>query len=118
LQEKIMHEIKAVIQPQMLSKVMRALHDLPHFPGCTVTDVRGQGRGRGAGGSYKVTEDDIDYHRKVQLEIVCADEQVPDLTNTILTAARTGHHGDGLITVTELRSVIRIRTGEPQDAAV
>ena len=33
-----MHQINAVIQPQMLSKVMRALHELAHFPGCTVTD--------------------------------------------------------------------------------
>jgi hypothetical protein len=32
-----------------------------------MSDARGQGRGRGEGGSFKLTEDDIDYHRKVIL---------------------------------------------------
>jgi nitrogen regulatory protein P-II 1 len=113
-----MHEIKAVIQPHMLSKVMRALHALPHFPGCTVTDARGQGRGRGAGGSYKVTEDDIDYHRKVVLELICSDHLVASIAETIRQAAHTGHPGDGVIIVRELREVMRIRTGERQDNAV
>ena len=113
-----MQEVKAIIQPHMLSKVVRALHALPHFPGCTVNDARGQGRGRGAGGSYKVTEDDIDYHRKVVLELVCSDHLVADITDTIRQAAHTGHPGDGLIIVRDLREVIRIRTGERQDAAV
>ncbi len=71
-----MHAIRAIIQPHMLGKLMRTLHEFPHFPGCTVTDARGQGRGQGAGGSYKVTEENIDYHRKVVLEIICADELV------------------------------------------
>lgn len=45
-----MKEIKAIIQPHMLTRVMDALHALPHFPGVTVSDCQGQGRGRGAGG--------------------------------------------------------------------
>ena len=50
-----MKEIKAIIQPHMVSKVVRALHELPHFPGLTLFDARGQGRGRAAGGAFKVT---------------------------------------------------------------
>jgi nitrogen regulatory protein PII len=38
-----MKEIKAIIQPHMLTKVMEALHALPHFPGITISDCRGQG---------------------------------------------------------------------------
>ena len=62
-----MREIKAILQPHVVSRVVRALHALPHFPGLTMSDARGQGRGRGEGGSFKLTEDDIDYHRKVIL---------------------------------------------------
>lgn len=113
-----MKEIKAIIQPHMVSKVVRALHELPHFPGLTVFDARGQGRGRGAGGAFKVTEDSIDYHRKTVLEIVCADEHAASIAETIRQHAHTGRTGDGIIIVTDLGEVIRIRTGEQQQQAV
>ena len=113
-----MKEIKAILQPHIVTRVVRALHSLPHFPGLTLIDARGQGRGRGAGGSFKVTEDEIDYHRKVVLEIVCSDELVVSIAETVREAAHTGHKGDGLILVRDLAQVIRIRTGERQDQAV
>jgi nitrogen regulatory protein P-II 1 len=113
-----MKQINAVIQPHMLSNVVRALHELPHFPGFTVSDVRGQGRGRGAGGSFKVTEDSIDYHRKVMLHIACFDDLQSSITDAIQRAAHTGNAGDGLIVVTEVSEVIRIRTGEKQENAL
>jgi len=113
-----MKEIKAIIQPHMVSKVVRALHELPHFPGLTVLEARGQGRGRGAGGSYKITEDDIDYHPKAVLEVVCADTLAAEITRTIQQTAHTGNKGDGIITVRELTEVVRIRTGEQQEKAV
>jgi nitrogen regulatory protein P-II 1 len=52
-----MKEIKAIIQPHMLGKVMDALHALPHFPGATVSDCQGQGRGRGTGGHFEATSE-------------------------------------------------------------
>ena len=113
-----MKEIKAILQPHIVSRVVRALHELPHFPGFTLSDARGQGRGRGAGGSFKLTEDDIDYHRKVILEVVCADDLAASIAETIRQAAHTGNKGDGIILVSELREVIRIRSGEKQDQAV
>ena len=113
-----MKEIKAILQPHMLSRVVRALHALPHFPGFTVADARGQGRGRGAGGSFKITEDDIDYHRKVVLEIACSDDLASSIAETVRQAAHTGQQGDGLILIRDLEGVIRIRTGERQEQAV
>jgi nitrogen regulatory protein P-II 1 len=113
-----MKEIKAVIQPYIVSKVVRALHGLDHFPGFTLLDGRGQGRGRGAGGSYKVTEEDIDYHRKDVLIVVCSDETAAIVTEVIRSAAHTGNKGDGIIVVSEVAEVIRIRTGEIRDSAL
>ena len=113
-----MKAIKAVIQPHMLSNVVRGLHALPHFPGFTIMDARGQGRGRGAGGSFKVTEEDIDYHRKIVLEVVCSDDLVASLVETIRLTAHTGRQGDGIITVGSLDDVVRIRSGETRDQAV
>ena len=113
-----MKEIKAILHPHMVSNVVRALHGLDHFPGFTLLDARGQGRGRGAGGSFKITEDEIDYHRKVVLLVICSDEIAGTVTETIQNAAHTGIKGDGIIVVSELTEVIRIRTGEGKDKAV
>lgn len=101
-----MKQLSAVIQPHVLSSVVRALYELPHR------------RGRGAGGAYKVTEDSIAYHRKSLLQTTCADHVEPSITETIQKSAQTGNPGDGFIVVTEVAEVIRIRTGEKQDRAL
>lgn len=93
-----MKEVKAIIQSHMISKVVRALHEVPHFPGLTLFDARGQGRRRGAGGAFKVTEDSI--------------------AETTQRADHIEDPGDGRILVTELPEVIRIRTGEKQQQAM
>jgi nitrogen regulatory protein P-II 1 len=113
-----MKAIKAILQPHIVTKVVRALHALPHFPGLTLSDAHGQGRGRGAGGSFKLSEDDIDYHRKVILEVVCNDELAPGIAEAIRQAAHTGNKGDGIIVASEPCEVTRIRTGEKQEHAV
>jgi nitrogen regulatory protein P-II 1 len=47
-----------------------------------------------------------------------ADDQVEDCINAITTAARTGKIGDGKIFVSEVTRVVRIRTGEEDEAAI
>ncbi len=113
-----MKEIKAFIQPHVLGRVVQALHALPHFPGISIIDVAGQGRGRGNGGAYRVTEEEIFFHKKKLIEVVCADELATWIVEAIRVAAHTGHPGDGLIVVTEITEVVRIRTGERAEAAV
>jgi nitrogen regulatory protein P-II 1 len=113
-----MKEIKAIIQPHMLTKVMDALHTLPHFPGVTVSDSQGQGRGGGKSGQYVPDERTIYFSKKTKLELFCSDEICDRLVEVIKTAAHTGNPGDGIIMVVDLPRVVRIRTGEEQDRAV
>jgi nitrogen regulatory protein P-II 1 len=113
-----MNEITAIIQSHVLSRVMRALHDLPHFPGVTMIDVHGQGRGRGQGGAYRPTEDDFTFHRKHLLIITCEHEHTESIVQTIVRSAHTGNKGDGIVTVKTVDRVIRIRTGETAGKAV
>lgn len=113
-----MKEIRAIVQPHMLDKVVKGLHALEHFPGFTLHEASGQGRGMGPGGSYQPQEDDIFFHRRVIVEIVCSDEAANTLVESIQRDAHTGRHGDGIITVRTLDNVIRIRTGETGDKAV
>lgn len=113
-----MKEIKAIIQPHMLQKVMEALHALPHFPGVTVGDCQGQGRGRGSAGRFDPTQETVFFKKMTKLEVFCADDQCDGLVAVIQRAAHTGNAGDGVIMVADLPQVVRIRSGERQDAAV
>jgi nitrogen regulatory protein P-II 1 len=113
-----MKEVKAIIQPHMLQPVVQALHELPHFPGLTIIDVKGEGRGAGEGHAYEATVESIFNVNRKLIEIVCADELAVSIGETIRKAAHTGHRGDGLIVITDIEQVIRIRSAERQDAAL
>jgi nitrogen regulatory protein P-II 1 len=113
-----MKEIIAIIQPHTLSHVMHALHALPHFPGVTLLDVHGQGRGRGTGGAFRPTEEDFSFHKKTVLLVTCDAAHADTLVAAIAQAARTGNKGDGIITVKDVARVIRIRTGETAGQAL
>lgn len=93
----------------MESQVVKALHDLPEFPGFFITRVRGQGRGRGAGGAYLSTEVDLSYHEFIKLEIVCDAAAVESICSRIVDAAWTGRKGDGVVFSAPAHSFGRIR---------
>ncbi len=101
--------VTALIKPQMEGRVIHALHDMPEFPGFSAVEVRGQGRGRGAGGSYRATEYDFTYLRHVQLTIVCRSDMAPSVCDAIAKAAWTGRKGDGVIFASDAKSFARIR---------
>jgi nitrogen regulatory protein P-II 1 len=113
-----MKEIKAVIDPGFLYHVMEALHSLPHFPGATISDAQGQGRGLGEGGKHISYGDALSFKKKVIIEIFCSDTLADQCVQAIRTAAHTGKAGHGIIVVSELMRVIRISTGQEQEEAV
>jgi nitrogen regulatory protein P-II 1 len=113
-----MKEIKAILQPHMLNRVMDALHNCEHFPGATISDCQGQGRGGGAGGHYEPTQESIFFVKKVQLAIFCSDQACEHLVALIRKTARTGNPGDGIVVIADLERVARIRTDQEQDEAV
>jgi len=113
-----MKEVKAIIQPFMLSKVTKALQEIPGFPGMTVSDCRGFGREKGEHAARRIVEDLIDYVPKVKIEVMLRDEMVDQVVNTILRTAHTGNRGDGKIFVYEIEMAARIKTFEVGDNAV
>lgn len=114
--EPAMILVTALIRPHMEGRVVNALHELPEFPGFSITGVRGQGRGRGAGGSYQATEFDLTYHQFLQLQIVCRSDAADEICRIVAAAAWTGRKGDGVIFTTDAHSLVRIReAGGPRD---
>jgi nitrogen regulatory protein P-II 1 len=113
-----MKEIKAIMQPFLVSKVVEALKLIPGLPGVTVSDVRGFGRAQAAGAADTVEEGAVEYVKKSKLEVVVPDEMTQKVVETIQRHAHTGNPGDGKIFVYRVDDVVRIRTGEHGDSAI
>ena len=52
------------------------------------------------------------------MEVVVADKMLDQAIDAIVKAARTGKIGDGKIFVSKVDQVLRIRTGETDEAAI
>jgi nitrogen regulatory protein PII len=102
--------VTALIRPHMEARVIRALHELKDCPGFTLTEARGQGRGRGAGGTYQASDSGLLYQRHLCLQVVCASPRAVELCRVVVAAAWTGHKGDGVIFTMDVGSTFaRIR---------
>ncbi len=112
-----MKKIEAIIKPFKMDDVREALAEV-NITGMTVSEVKGFGRQKGHTELYRGAEYMVDFLPKVKIEIVVGDDDVERCVNTIIETAQTGKIGDGKIFVTNVERVIRIRTGEEDQAAI
>jgi nitrogen regulatory protein P-II 1 len=112
-----MKKIEAVVKPFKLDEVREALAEVG-VTGLTVTEVKGFGRQKGHTELYRGAEYVVDFLPKVKIEVVVTDKLVEAVVEAIIKSARTGKIGDGKIFVSEVQQVVRIRTGELNEAAV
>ena len=103
--------VTAIIKPFKLDDVRAALSDIG-VSGMTVTEVKGFGRQRGHTELYR------DFVPKTRIEVAVRGDLVDQVIEAIIRAAKTGKVGDGKIFITDIGRVIRIRTGEADDAAL
>jgi nitrogen regulatory protein P-II 1 len=54
----------------------------------------------------------------VKIEVVLPDNLAESAVDSIIKAARTGKIGDGKIFISSVDQVVRIRTGETDEAAI
>jgi nitrogen regulatory protein P-II 1 len=112
-----MKKIEAVVKPFKLDEVREALAEVG-VTGLTVTEVKGFGRQKGHTELYRGAEYVVDFLPKIKIEVVVTEAMVEQAIEAIVRAARTGKIGDGKIFVTAVEQVVRIRTGETNEAAV
>jgi nitrogen regulatory protein PII len=103
--------ITAIIKPFKLDEVREALMDIG-LRGMTASEVKGFGRQKGQSEMYRGAEYDVSFLPKMKLEVVVPDNVMDHALAILQNEARTGRIGDGKIFVTEVREVVRIRTGE------
>ena len=112
-----MKKIEAIIKPFKREDVKEKLAE-KEIKGLTVTEIKGYGRQKGHTELYRGAEYSIDFLPKFKIEVVVTDDKVESVIDTVTEAAKTGKIGDGKIFVTEVESVVRIRTGETGEVAL
>lgn len=114
-----MKRIIAFIKPNMLDDVVFGLHTIEDFPGATISEVRGIGRGihHHANGTAEKRRS-FGFPVSVRLEIVCPTAMAEEIVATIAREAHTGLPDDGKIIVCPVDDALRIRTGERGEAAI
>ena len=109
--------VTAVIKPHKWEDVRAALATVG-ITGMTVSEVSGYGRQKGHTEVYRGAEYDVALVPKVRLEVVVDDGDAEAVVDAIVKSAATGRIGDGKVWVVPVESIVRVRTGDRDEAAV
>ena len=113
----IMKLITTIVRPERLPEVKAALFQAG-VTGITLSRVSGHGGEQEIVSQYRGNTVVMEFHEKVKIEMVCSEPFVEPCIKAILASARTGEVGDGKIFIQPIERVIRIRTGENDNAAL
>jgi nitrogen regulatory protein P-II 1 len=109
--------ITCIIRPERLAEVKAALFRAG-VTGISISRVSGHGGERDIVEHYRASSIVLEFREKVKIEMAVSEPFVEPTIKAILASARTGDVGDGKIFVQPLDRVIRIRTGEADNAAL
>ena len=112
-----MKRIAAVVRPEKLEPLKEALFQAK-ISGMTIYQVHGCGNQHGWKEYFRGSEVFLNMIPKVKFEIIVEDSRVDEIVDVIVDVALTGEVGDGKIFISSIDSVVRVRTGEKDEAAV
>jgi nitrogen regulatory protein P-II 1 len=106
-----------IVRAEKANEVLEALYRA-EVTGISLSRVQGHGGELDRVETYRGTTVKMELTDKVRFEIAVSEEFVKPTVDALCEGARTGEVGDGKIFVVPLEQVIRIRTGESDQAAV
>ena len=109
--------VVAIVRPEKLNDILEALFR-SEVRGLSISRVQGHGGELERVETYRGTTVKMELQEKVRLEIGVSDHFVEPTVRAIVRGAHTGSVGDGKIFVLPVERVVRIRTGEEDQAAV
>ena len=107
----MLKRIETIIREESLDEVKDALRAIG-IVGMSIVEIQGHGREGGVTLSWRGTAYKMDMIPKLMLTIILSDRNVEKTIEAITKAARTGEQGDGIIFISPVDDVYRIRTGE------
>ncbi|MGN0251947.1 MAG: ammonium transporter [Oliverpabstia sp.] len=111
------YKVSIVAKLSRYEKLKKAMNDIG-VTGMTVTQVMGCGIQKGAGEKYRGVEMDATLLPKVKVEVIVASIPVDTVIQAAKKVLYTGHIGDGKIFVYSVDRVVKVRTGEENEAAL
>ena len=112
-----MKKVEAIIRPERLGAVRKALEELG-YPGMTISEVKGHGKETGPTEQWRGRAYRVELLSRIKIEIVVLDEDARRTAGAIVHSARTGETGDGKIFIIPVEDAVRIRTGDKGENAV
>jgi nitrogen regulatory protein P-II 1 len=106
-----------IVRPERANDVLEALYRA-QVRGISISRVQGHGGELDRVETYRGSTVKVEVTDKVRFEIGVSEDFVQPAVDAICEGARTGEVGDGKIFVVPLDQVVRIRTGETDEAAV
>jgi nitrogen regulatory protein P-II 1 len=100
-------KIEAIIRTELMGDVKDRLRQLG-VSGMTVSDVSGWSKQRELHLQWRGMPVAYDLIPRVKFEIVALDSQVEDIVQTIVETTRTGEHGDGIVSISNVERAINI----------
>ena len=106
-----------IVRPEKTNEVLEALYRA-EVRGFSMSRVQGHGGEFDRVETYRGTTVRVGLTEKVRFEIAVSDDFVEPTIEALRSGGQTGEVGDGKIFVLELDQVVRIRSGETDNAAV
>ena len=106
-----------IVRPEKANDVLESLYRA-EVRGLSVSRVQGHGGELERVETYRGTTVKMALSEKVRFEIAVSDDFVEPTIEALCSGGRTGEVGDGKIFVVPVERVVRIRTGETDQAAV
>ena len=110
--------IKAYIRYRKTEEVYKALQRAGH---CCMTMMQCEGTGQYSDQEHEHVSDKYPFaeaYKVIKLEIMAPAENVQPIIQIIRENARTGYRGDGMIIVSPVDNVYKIRTDEEGISAI
>lgn len=112
--------VTAVIKPIRVETVSKEL-EKAGFTGLSVSEIQGRGAQSGRTEYYRGQAFSVEFRTKMCIELLVPETDVDQAIDVIVAAARTGTDGeigDGKVWVTPVERIVRVRTGELDEAAI
>ena len=106
-----------IVRPEKANDVLNALYRAD-VRGISISRVQGHGGELDTVQTYRGTTVKMELSDKVRFEIAVTDSFVEPTIQALCEGGRTGEVGDGKVFVVPVERIVRIRTGETDDAAV
>lgn len=108
-----MKEIKAIVRPNKMPQLRKALMSLEGFPGMTISQAEGCSAPSRHGPPASIRDELTDFTKKIRIEVVCPDDIADRIVECITDIAQTGHLGDGIVWVTEVSRAVFVHKTTP-----